>query len=124
MRPAPLVLASSALACAVLALSGCSSNASSTGEAVSVVSSDTACTVGVATLPAGTHTFSITNTGAKTTEVYVYGSGDRIVSEKEGIGPGTTVKMTAKLSAGAYEIACKPGETGKGIRSALTVTGS
>ncbi len=77
-------------------------------------------------MPAGATAFDVTNTGGKITEVYVYGkSGDAfttIVSEVENIGPGTSRTMNATLAAGSYEIACKPGQTGDGIHTALTVS--
>ena len=46
-----------------------------------------------------------------------------VVAEVENIGPGTSRDMTADLAPGTYEIACKPGQTGDGIRAQLTVTG-
>jgi iron uptake system component EfeO len=49
---------------------------------------------------------------------------DRIVSEKENIGPGTRYTLTAEIKAGSYEIACRPGMKGHGVRQKLTVTGS
>ena len=72
---------------------------------------------------AGKTTFRITNDGSKVTEVYVYAAGDRVVTERENIGPGTSADLTVSLAAGAYELACKPGQKGDGIRQAITVTG-
>ena len=46
---------------------------------------------------------------------------DRIVTERENIGPGTKAKITAEIKAGTYEIACKPGMKGDGIRQKVTV---
>lgn len=66
---------------------------------------------------------SIENKGSKVTEVYVLFPDDRIVSERENIGPGTKQKLTAEVKAGSYEIACKPGMKGDGIRQKVTVTG-
>jgi iron uptake system component EfeO len=113
-------------ACAV-GLSACSSSGADTGAAggpVRVAASDTACQLSRMALTAGTTTFAITNKGAKTTEVYVYATGDRIVAEKENIGPGLGYQLTVQLAAGSYVVACKPGQSGAGIRVPVTVTGA
>ena len=117
--------ARAALAAAVLAvavvLTACSSDDSGTGAAISIVSTATTCEVGQTQLTPGKHTFAVDNRGSQVTEVYVYAPGDKVVTEKEHIGPGTSAKFTADLKAGQYEIACKPGETGSGIRQQITV---
>jgi iron uptake system component EfeO len=66
---------------------------------------------------------AVENRGTKVTEVYVLYPDDRIVTERENIGPGTKATITAEVKAGAYEIACKPGMTGDGIRQKVTATG-
>ena len=114
-------------ACAVLlalALSGCGSSGAVEGDAVLVGAGNTTCDVSSTTLPAGSHVFRIENTGSQVTEVYLYGQGDRIVAEKENIGPGVTYEMTAQVDAGTYGVVCKPGMAGDGIRTPLTVTGT
>ncbi|WP_323189249.1 cupredoxin domain-containing protein [Kitasatospora sp. NBC_00240] len=110
-------------ATAASALTGCSSSGggSSGSGTVQVDASDTACQVSVNTLPAGPVSIAVSNTGSKVTEVYVYAPGDRIVTERENIGPGTRATVTAELRPGSYEIACKPGMTGDGIRQKITV---
>jgi iron uptake system component EfeO len=45
------------------------------------------------------------------------------VTERENIGPGTGTELTAELTAGKYQVACKPGMQGSGIRRDITVTG-
>ena len=90
---------------------------------VAVADSDDACDVTDTDLPAGTHTFRVMNKGSKITEFYVYGDGDRVLAEVENIAPGVTRDVLAQLPAGSYEAACKPGMTGNGLRTALTVTG-
>ena len=118
-----------ALAAALVAacgLTACSSGAAAE-TTVELTATDSSCEVARTELAAGHTTFAITNDGSKVTEVYVYGkSGDaftRIVTEKENIGPGTSYDLTVSLQPGTYEIACKPGQKGDGIRQAITVTG-
>ncbi|GAA0796465.1 iron uptake system protein EfeO [Spirilliplanes yamanashiensis] len=94
------------------------------GGPIAVTASDTACEVARDTVDAGTSVFSVTNGGTKVTEFYVYAPGDRVMAEVENIAPGLTREMRVELKAGSYETACKPGMVGKGIRSALTVSGS
>ena len=112
----------------VLALAGlagllgaCSDSAG--GDSVAITATDDACRVAKTELTAGENSFEVANKGAKVTEVYVYGENDRIVTERENIGPGTKATFSADLAAGRYEIACKPGQTGNGIRQAITVSG-
>ena len=65
------------------------------------------------------------NTGSKVTEFYLYAEdGKRIVGEVENIGPGLSRSLVVNAPAGKYVPACKPGMTGKGIRSTFTVTES
>jgi len=117
---APLLLAGAALA-------GCGGSGSGSGTEVEVSASDDACTVSETELEAGDTTFAVTNDGDQVTEVYVYGKKDgaytKVVSEVENIGPGTSRDMDVDLAAGSYEVACKPGQKGDGIRQQVTVTG-
>ncbi|MCA1823874.1 MAG: cupredoxin domain-containing protein [Mycobacteriales bacterium] len=108
------------LACAVaaLALTGCSGGG---GATVDVTSTEDACRVSTTQLESGKTTLRIRNDGTRVTEVYVYRNGTEVVTEKENIGPGTTAKMSVTLATGAYDIACKPGMEGDGIRTAITV---
>ncbi len=94
-----------------------------TADAVDVTASGDACTVAKTDLAAGKTTFRVQNEGNEVTEVYVYAEGDRVVTERENIGPGTSAEFTANLAAGTYEVACKPGQTGDGIRQTITVSG-
>jgi iron uptake system component EfeO len=113
---------------AALTTAACGSSDGSGDDAsptatVAVTATDDACDVAAAELSAGTHTFTVTNTGSKITEFYVFGEGDRVVGEVENIAPGVARELRVELTAGRYETACKPGMVGDGIRSALTVTG-
>lgn len=105
-----------------LALVACSST--DTAGAVAITATDSGCRVAKTDLAAGARSFNVTNGGDKVTEVYVYADGDKVVAERENIGPGTSAIFTADLAAGTYEVACKPGQTGDGIRQTITVTGS
>ena len=115
-----------AMICAlVVGTAGCSSARQGTGgHALTVTASDTACTVEKTSLPAGRHTFEVTNTGSKVTEFYVYAAGDRVVGEVENVTPGLRRTLVVDLAAGSYQATCKPGMVGDGIRTALTVSGS
>jgi iron uptake system component EfeO len=115
------------VAAAVASLAGCGAESGAGGpdaaEAVTVRGTDTACEVGRTRLAAGRQTFSTTNAGAKAMELYVYAAGGRVVSELHNVDPGDTEHLTVELAAGQYEIACKPGRQGDGIRQKITVTG-
>lgn len=111
------------------ALTGCGSDDSSGGSSSSydVTATDSECKLETGSVPAGKATFKVANEGSDVTEVYVYGQdGDEfttIMGEVENIGPGTSQDFSVNLTAGDYEVACKPGMTGDGIRADLTVTG-
>jgi iron uptake system component EfeO len=116
-----------ALALATLTTAACGGESTDGGDsaaaAIPVAASDDACDVEAAELEAGTHEFSVTNSGSKVTEFYVYAEGDRVMAEVENIAPGLSRDLLVELPAGEYETACKPGMIGDGIRNALTVTG-
>ncbi|MER5972197.1 iron uptake system protein EfeO [Streptomyces sp. NPDC002055] len=111
-------------AAALTAVTGCAEKTDAKGPgAIEITASDTACKVSKKTFAAGHVELAVENTGAKTTEVYVYAPGDRIVTERENIGPGTKATITTTVKAGSYEIACKPGMKGDGIRQKVEATG-
>ena len=108
----------------VLALAaGCTAKDAG-GDKVAVTATDSSCEVATTDLSSGTTTFAVTNGGNDVTEVYVYGEGDKVMGEVENIGPGTSRDFTVELGAGTYEVACKPGQTGDGIRTTITVSGT
>jgi uncharacterized cupredoxin-like copper-binding protein len=117
---------------AVLALAACGSDSGASGgsgESVAVRAGDTACEVARTELTAGKTRFAVANTGSKTTEVYLYGQGDggaydKVVGEVENIAPGLSRDLSVTLGGGSYEVACKPGQTGDGIRTRVTVGGA
>lgn len=107
-------------------LTACGSGDAGTAAVHHVKAGDHTCNVDDTALDAGRHAFQIENVGSDVTEVYVYKDGDdfsKIMGEKENIGPGTSQTLQVDLSSGDYQVACKPGMTGDGIRTALTVTG-
>ncbi|MQA97065.1 MAG: iron uptake system protein EfeO [Streptosporangiales bacterium] len=120
----PAAIGTVSLVTALAAACGGSGGAAEGAGAVPVNASDTTCQVGKTALSAGTTHFAITNEGTQVTEVYVYAPGDRIVTERENIGPGTKAELTVELAAGKYQVACKPGMKGRGIRTDITVTGT
>jgi uncharacterized cupredoxin-like copper-binding protein len=111
------------LAIATAACGGGGGGGSAAG-AIAVTATDTACTPATTDITAGKVKFAVANKGSKVTEMYVYGDGDKVISEVENIGPGTSRVMTiGNLKAGHYQLACKPGQEGKGIRTDIHVTG-
>jgi iron uptake system component EfeO len=120
------LVAVGALSGAVAACGNTADDGTATGASgpIAVKATDTTCEVGRNALDAGTHVFTVTNSGAKVTEFYVYAAGDRVMGEVENITPGLSRQLRVELPAGTYQTACKPGMIGQGIRAALTVSGS
>ncbi|MFF4096303.1 iron uptake system protein EfeO [Streptomyces sp. NPDC001834] len=119
------VVTAAAGVAALTAVTGCAQKSDGKGDgAVQVVAKDDACEVSKTKVPAGHVELAVENKGSKVTEVYVLFPDDRIVAERENIGPGTKANITAEIKAGSYEIACKPGMKGHGIRQKFEVTGA
>ncbi|MFG3045893.1 iron uptake system protein EfeO [Streptomyces sp. NPDC048241] len=120
----PIAIAATAAA-ALTALSACTAKSDAKdGDAIQVTAADAKCDTSAKSVPAGQVTLKIENKGSRATEVEIVFPDDRIVSEKENIGPGTKYTLTAEVKAGSYEIACRPGMKGHGVRQKLDVTGS
>ncbi|MEV6193633.1 iron uptake system protein EfeO [Streptomyces sp. NPDC051920] len=118
------VVTAAATAAALAAVTGCTQKSDAkNGDAIQVTAADSKCDTSAKTVPAGQVTLKIENKGSQATEVEIVFPDDRIVSEKENIGPGTKYTLTAEVKAGSYEIACRPGMKGHGVRQKLTVTG-
>ncbi|MFE7463574.1 iron uptake system protein EfeO [Streptomyces sp. NPDC057499] len=118
------VVTAAATVAALTAVTGCAQKSDGKGDkALEVVAKDDSCEVSKKKLPAGHIELAVQNKGSKVTEVYVLFPDDRIVAERENIGPGTKATITAEIKAGSYEIACKPGMKGQGIRQKLEITG-
>ncbi|MFF3738659.1 iron uptake system protein EfeO [Streptomyces sp. NPDC002566] len=118
------VVTATAAAVALTAV-GCTQKSDSADgdRVINVTASDDKCETSTKEIAAGHVELAIENKGSKVTEVYVLFPDDRVVTERENIGPGTKQRVTAEVKAGDYEIACKPGMKGDGIRQALKVTG-
>ena len=109
-------------------IAGCAADAEAESAVkVAVTATDDRCDLDRVDLPSGPTTFAVTNRGSKVTEVYVYGQDGqaftKVISEVENIGPGTSRDLTVTLGGGTYEVACKPGQQGDGIRTKITVAG-
>lgn len=110
-------------AVALVGLTACGGGADKKSDKIAVTATDTECTVAKTELAAGAHTFAVTNKGSKITEFYVYAKDGSMKGEVENISPGVTRDLHVELAAGEYEGACKPGQSGDGIRQKLVVTG-
>jgi iron uptake system component EfeO len=123
MRPrqtVPAVRAGVLTAALAAAIAGCSS--AQADQAIAVTGTDTACTPATSTVPAGAVELRFENKGTKVNELYVLRPDGSIVTEKEDVAPGVAARVTVELAAGSYVLQCKPGMTGDGIKSPLTVT--
>ncbi|MFE3120686.1 iron uptake system protein EfeO [Streptomyces niveus] len=125
MRPSRLSSVTALAAVAALTtVTACAEKSDAGGDgAIEVIATDTSCEVSKKEFPAGHLQLAVENKGSKVTEVYVLFPDDRIVTERENIGAGTKANITAEIKAGDYEIACKPGMRGKGIRQQVKATG-
>ncbi|MDQ0990563.1 iron uptake system protein EfeO [Streptomyces sp. V3I7] len=125
MRAVRLSVIAAATVVGLTAVTACTakSDAKSDSDAIRVTAADSTCDTSAKSVPAGQVTLDIENKGSKATEVEILFPDDRIVSEKENIGPGTKYTLTAEMKAGSYEIACVPGMKGHGVRQKLTVDG-
>ncbi|MGW4729687.1 iron uptake system protein EfeO [Streptomyces shenzhenensis] len=124
MRAVRLTVTAATAVAALTALTACTAKSDAKdGNAIQVTAADSTCDTSTKSVPAGQVTLQIENKGSRATEVEILFPDDRIVSEKENIGPGTKYTLTAEVKAGSYEIACRPGMKGHGVRQKLTVTG-
>jgi uncharacterized cupredoxin-like copper-binding protein len=120
VRRAPGALGTVTTLVAVATLAACASSGG--GTPVAVTGTDSACTAAPATAPAGTVTFTFTNQASQVSELYVLRPDGSTVAEVENVTAGVPRKLTADLAEGPYVLACKPGQSGDGIRGNFTVT--
>ncbi|UVY84763.1 cupredoxin domain-containing protein [Brachybacterium sp. NBEC-018] len=106
-----------------VASSSASDGGGATG-AVTVTLTDDACELSTASVPSGQVTFTITNSGTVPNEFEILAEDKlRIISEKENIGPGSSVELTTSLAEGSYFTASKPNMVGALVgTAAFTVT--
>jgi iron uptake system component EfeO len=116
------VFAVAGVAVLAVGLSACTKDEAKATSEVTVSASDTACTFASTKVAAGVVKFSVTNSGSKINEFYVY-QGERALGEVEYISPSTTRTLNVELAAGEYTGVCKPGMVGDGISAAFTVSG-
>lgn len=101
MRPARPASLAIAVAAALTAVTGCTekSNAKDGDHVVHVTATDDKCEVSKKEFPAGHVELAVENKGSKVTEVYILFPDDRVVTERENIGPGTKQRVTAEVKA-------------------------
>ncbi|UEJ83833.1 cupredoxin domain-containing protein [Brachybacterium halotolerans subsp. kimchii] len=133
-RPLPrrTLLGLAPLATLGVGLAACTDNPASSSSAsdggssrtITVTITDDACTLSAATIPSGQVTFTVQNTGSVPNEFEILAQDKlRIVSEKENIGPGTSVELMTALKEGTYFTASKPNMVGDLVGTAeFTVT--
>lgn len=114
-------LAATALVVLATGLSGCSSKPAD--YTVAVTGTDTACTPAATSGTPGVVEFQFSNQGTKESELYLLKENGDVVGEREGVGPGTSAKLTVEVTAGSYVLSCKPGQKGDGIKTPFTVAG-
>ncbi|MBO1333219.1 iron uptake system protein EfeO [Streptomyces sp. VRA16 Mangrove soil] len=120
------VVTAVATAAALTAVTGCTEKSdakSGDSGAIKVTATDDSCKVSKTEFPAGHVELAVENKGSRVTEVEILFPDDRIVSERENIGPGTRHTLTAEVKSGDYRIACIPGMKGKGHRQDVKATG-
>ncbi|NES29982.1 hypothetical protein GCE86_07110 [Micromonospora terminaliae] len=113
--------------CATAALTACGDDdPTPEGTQVPVTATDTSCEVATTLFTPGAVTFAVTNRGQQATGVYLYGRTrkgfTKVVAETAEVAPGKTGDLSATLATGLYEVACKPGRQGDGVRSRITVS--
>ena len=98
-------VATAAAAAVLLVLAGCGGSGSEVkAGAVGVTASDTTCE----TTQVGRVGNGVGGDGSEVAEVYVYGTGDRVLGEVENIGPGTSRDLVVELPRGATRSPASP----------------
>lgn len=111
------------LCLAALTLTSCAKRVDGGANLIEINSSDKSCEISTSSIGAGSITFSISNTGTKVTEVYIFAEDRKtILSEAENIGPSIKRDLITQLNEGTYFINCVPGMKGDGFFTELTVT--
>ncbi len=121
---------------AALALGACGSSGSTAGSgggsvetvaagapALTVVSTETACTPSVSSVTAGTVVVRTTARTEQATELYVERPDGSVVAERANVDPGDSEDMVVEMPPGDYVLRCKPGKTGDGITAKVSAAG-
>jgi plastocyanin len=106
---------------AFLALSACSTE--SADSSVAVTGTDDTCAIENDIVNAGKVGFEFLNESSDVNELYVLRANGDTLGEVENVTTGTSRTLSVDLVAGDYLVRCKPGQTGDGFESTLTVTG-
>jgi len=107
--------------CLVLSAGACSDDTA--GATLDVTGTNDGCDPAMDVLDAGTTDVEFTNEADKISELYVLRSNGDIVGEVENVTTGTKRTLTVDLVAGEYTLRCRPGQTGDGVTSVITVAG-
>lgn len=118
------------IACGTILMASCSSNGKVGGTQVTSTAAGATCDVNLKeyeilmpnTVPAGSVTFKVNNTGKHDHSFHIKGNG-----VEQGLGgdvkPGETKDMTVTLAAGTYDVDCPvTGHSALGMHRKLTVT--
>ncbi|SDX83807.1 Uncharacterized copper-binding protein, cupredoxin-like subfamily [Modestobacter sp. DSM 44400] len=99
-----------------------SSSSDATGTTVTAEEADFSITLSESTLPAGTYTFEVTNTGDATHSLTIEGPGG-IDMTSDTVQGGESTTMTVTLQPGEYEVYCPIGNhRAMGMDTTLTVS--
>jgi iron uptake system component EfeO len=91
--------------------------------AIAVEANEYAFTPAVVTIPAGTVTFAVRNSGTENHEFEVV-AGEAPLGKLDSFARGTTEALTVTLAAGEYTLICRlNGHDQLGMKAKLTVTG-
>ncbi|MFJ8108374.1 iron uptake system protein EfeO [Streptomyces sp. NPDC096132] len=125
MRAVKLSVVTAAAAAALTAFTGCAekSDAKGSDHVIDVISTDSRCEISKKEIAAGHVELAIENKGSLVTAVYILFPDDRVLAERENVGPGTKQRVTAEVKAGDYQIGCRSGMNSDSARQDLKVTG-
>ena len=112
----------SAVLVLVAVFGACSSSTAGAGGLTQVAATDDACKPAKTSFQSGRQSFEIENNGKNVTGLYVYSKDDAVVGKVDNVDPDNSRKLSVDLKPGTYELACKPGQTGRGIRAPITVS--
>ncbi len=121
MKRVNLSFTGAALVACVLVAGSCTSGEAD--QTVTVTGTNDACELDSTEIGAGTVAFAFSNDADEINELYVLKDNGDVVSEVENVTTGTSRTLTVDLAAGDYEVSCKPGMSGDGIKTSFVVVG-